>query len=68
MPTLIAHLVDNGFDDMYGARHLKRLIVSLVENEIAQAMMDGKAKSGQVISVGYDIKKEKVTLNVKNRK
>lgn len=67
-PTLVKHLADNGFDELYGARPLKRLIVSLVENEISQQMIDENVKAGDEFTIGYDQKKDKVTFNVAGRK
>ncbi len=67
-PTLVKYLSENGFDELYGARPLKRLIVSVVENEVAQHMLDETLVAGDDFSVGYDQKKDKVTLNVTTRK
>ena len=66
--SLIDYLIDNGFDEMYGARPLKRLIVSVVENEVAQKMIDGKIGGKSTLVVGYDVKKGQLTLDVKNKK
>ena len=67
-PSLVAYLSENGFDELYGARPLKRLIVSIVENEVAQCMLDEKIKAGDEFMIGYDSKKNKVVLNVVDKK
>ncbi len=41
-----------GFDPVYGARPLKRAIQQQVENPLAQEILQGKFKPGDVIEVG----------------
>jgi ATP-dependent Clp protease ATP-binding subunit ClpB len=45
-------LADAGFDPVYGARPLKRAIQQQVENPLAQEILQGKFKSGDLIEVG----------------
>jgi ATP-dependent Clp protease ATP-binding subunit ClpB len=45
-------LADAGFDPVYGARPLKRAIQQQVENPLAQEILQGKFKPGDVIEVG----------------
>jgi ATP-dependent Clp protease ATP-binding subunit ClpB len=40
-----------GFDPVYGARPLKRVIQQLLENPLAQEILAGKFISGQQIKV-----------------
>ena len=47
-------LADAGFDPVYGARPLKRAIQQQVENPLAQAILQGKFKPGDVIEVGVE--------------
>ncbi len=47
-------LADAGFDPVYGARPLKRAIQQQVENPLAQEILRGKFKPGDVIEVGVD--------------
>ena len=44
-------LADAGFDPVYGARPLKRAIQQQVENPLAQEILQGKFKPGDVIEV-----------------
>ena len=44
-------LADAGFDPVYGARPLKRAIQQQVENPLAQDILKGKFKPGDVIEV-----------------
>ena len=45
-------LADAGFDPVYGARPLKRAIQQQVENPLAQEILQGKFRPGDVIEVG----------------
>jgi ATP-dependent Clp protease ATP-binding subunit ClpB len=45
-------LADAGFDPVYGARPLKRAIQHQVETPLAQEILQGKFKPGDIIQVG----------------
>lgn len=45
------YLIEQSFDPRYGARSLKRKIQSLLEDEMAELVMDGKIKEGNTVSV-----------------
>ena len=47
-------LAEAGFDPVYGARPLKRAIQQQVENPLAQQILTGKFKPGDVIEVGVE--------------
>jgi ATP-dependent Clp protease ATP-binding subunit ClpB len=47
----IEYLVDVGFDVVYGARPLKRVIQQKLENPLAQEILTGKFVSGDMIQV-----------------
>ncbi|MEJ2274101.1 MAG: ATP-dependent chaperone ClpB [Woeseiaceae bacterium] len=47
-------LADAGFDPVYGARPLKRAIQQQVENPLAQEILQGKFKPGDVIEVDVE--------------
>ena len=57
------HLIDKGYDDKYGARPLRRTIQNLVEDRMAEEMLDGSIKAGSLVEVGFDV--EKLTFTVK---
>lgn len=44
-------LIEKGTDINYGARPLKRTIQNVLEDKIAEAMLDGKIKPGKVANV-----------------
>ena len=57
------HLIDKGYDDKYGARPLRRTIQNLVEDRMAEEMLDGRIKAGSLVEVGFD--GERLTFSVK---
>jgi len=42
-------LADKGFDPVYGARPLRRTIQSVIEDAIAEKVLDGSAKAGSTV-------------------
>ena len=47
--TLLEHILESGFDPIYGARPLKRVIQQLVENPLATALLAGEFVPGSCI-------------------
>jgi ATP-dependent Clp protease ATP-binding subunit ClpB len=47
------HLIKVGFDEVYGARPLKRLINEEIVDELALQLVEGKIKSGDKVKVDY---------------
>jgi len=48
------HLVEVGYDPSYGARPLRRAIMSLLEDSLAEAMLSGQIKDGDSALVDVD--------------
>lgn len=46
-PEVVAHLASEGYDPLYGARPLKRLINNQVVNMLSKAILEGKVKPDQ---------------------
>ena len=57
------HLLEVGFDEVYGARPLKRMINELVVDEIALRILEGDIKENDNIVIGY--KNNKVQIGSK---
>jgi ATP-dependent Clp protease ATP-binding subunit ClpB len=58
-PTL-RHLAERGYDPVYGARPLKRLIQQEIETPIARQLVKGELKDGDTATV--DMKKEGLVI------
>ena len=56
----VAHLAKAGFDDVYGARPLRRAIQSELEDALAEKMLEGTFKAGDTVSV--DVKENTLTF------
>ncbi|KTD26909.1 ATP-dependent chaperone ClpB [Legionella israelensis] len=52
-PEALAYIAESGFDPVYGARPLKRVIQQKLENPLAQDLLTGKFKPGDSIRVSY---------------
>jgi ATP-dependent Clp protease ATP-binding subunit ClpC len=60
------YLANEGFDEAYGARPLRRAIQSKVEDKLAEELLDGKIKYGDNVVV--DIEEEQLLFSVKKDK
>ena len=57
------HLADEGYEPLYGARPLKRVIRQLVEIPMSMKILEGEFVKGDKVSIdfnGKDLKFEKV--------
>lgn len=63
--TLKEHLVKKHADPKMGARPLKRAIQTVVENELATAILEGRVQRGDVVSAG--VRNDSITFTVKNQ-
>lgn len=64
--ALKKHLLEVGFDDMYGARPLKRIINELILDEIALQIVEGKIREKDMLTVDFKnnrVQIEKTTIN-----
>lgn len=52
-PEALEYLAEKGFDPVYGARPLKRSVQQKLENPLAQALLIGDFKPGDIIKVRY---------------
>jgi ATP-dependent Clp protease ATP-binding subunit ClpB len=50
-PAAFAWLADTGYDQVYGARPLKRVIQRSLENSLASLILEGKINDGETVNV-----------------
>ncbi len=62
----LEYLAKKGFDQVYGARPLRRSIQSMVEDRLAEDMLEGKVKSGDNVVV--ELKDDGLVLSKKGIK
>ena len=63
--SLKAYIVETAYDPKYGARPLRRKIQSLIEDALAEEILSGRIKKGDVIDAG--VRGEEVRFIVRNR-
>lgn len=61
--TAKEHIIKKGTDTVYGARPLRRAIQTMLEDELAEAILDGKVKDGDKVEVG--LKDNKIIIKAK---
>ena len=62
------YLIDNGWDEQFGARPLKRAIQKYIEDPLAEEIIKSSLKEGDLINIGYDSKKDKITIKINKKK
>lgn len=50
----LEHLASAGYDEIYGARPLKRLIQNEILDELSLRIIEGKIKEGDTVTIDYD--------------
>ncbi|MCL2707565.1 MAG: ATP-dependent Clp protease ATP-binding subunit [Defluviitaleaceae bacterium] len=50
---LVEHIACDGYDQMYGARPLRRAIQTKIEDELAEAVLDGRFREGDDLTIDY---------------
>jgi ATP-dependent Clp protease ATP-binding subunit ClpC len=56
------HLADEGYDPDFGARPLRRLITSVVEDKLSDVILSGAIKLGSNVLVDYDLEKDEIVF------
>ena len=52
--SAIEKLADAGFDPIYGARPLRRVIQTKIEDKLSEKILDGSIKNGQSVTCKYN--------------
>ena len=55
-------IAEEGFDEKYGARPLKRQIQNKIEDALAQEILEGQVKAGDTVTVGASKKEIKFSV------
>ena len=66
--TLKDYLFETGYDEVYGARPLKRAIQKHIENRLTDAIINDEIKIGDKITLKYDDKKSEIKIVKKDKK
>ena len=57
------YIAQVGFDPVYGARPLKRALYEVIEDKLADLILEDKITSGNKVS--FDYKEDKVVVEIK---
>lgn len=60
-------VASQGYHKEYGARPLNRAIQKFIEDPIADEIMKGDAKEGDIIKIGYSTTKNEITVNLEKK-
>ena len=60
MNEAIKYFIENGYDEAYGARPLKRLVTKELETLIAKRLIDNEVKFGETLNVS--VKDDKIVI------
>jgi len=63
-PAAKDFIAEKGYDIQYGARPLKRAIQKYLEDALAEVLIKSDSKSGSTISVGYNKKKDEISIKI----
>jgi len=61
-------LAEKGYDPAFGARPLNRAIQKYLEDPVAEEILKGELKQGDVITADHDGKSEEITVKRKTKK
>jgi ATP-dependent Clp protease ATP-binding subunit ClpB len=64
-PEAVSYIAELGYDPIYGARPLKRVIQTELLNPLAKAMISGQYKSGDSIKVDFKAGVLQIEKNIK---
>ncbi|MEA3456438.1 MAG: AAA family ATPase [Campylobacterota bacterium] len=61
-PAAKAYVAEAGFDPVYGARPLKRALYEVVEDRLAELILEGRIVEGS--RVEFDVQNDEITVNI----
>ena len=61
-PAAVQQLAREGYDPVYGARPLKRLIQKKVQDRLAMMLLNGTIRPGEIVQVGLEKKSGELTF------
>ena len=63
-PSARAWLAEKGYDPIYGARPLRRLMQQQIDDQLANLILAGKIHDGSMVKVDYDGSSENLSVSV----
>ena len=63
-PAARAWLAEKGYDPIYGARPLRRLMQQQIDDQLANLILAGEIKDGSMVKVDYELGAENLSVSV----
>jgi len=63
-PSAKEYIINEGYDEEYGARPLNRAIQKFIEDPISEEILKGEIKEGQTIKVSYPKSKNEIVIKI----
>ena len=60
------YFIDNGYDEIYGARPLKRLVSKTLEVKLAKLLIENSIKFNDKLLISYDEEKKEIIIRKEN--
>jgi ATP-dependent Clp protease ATP-binding subunit ClpC len=67
-PAAKDFLAEKGYDQKFGARPLKRSIQKYLEDPLAEKIIDSQTKEGDLLTIGFDKKKDEISIKITHQK
>ena len=58
------YIAERGFDENFGARHLKRAIQKHIEDPLAEEIINSSLQEGDLISISFDADKKEISIKI----
>ena len=62
------YIIENGWDEQFGARPLKRAIQKYIEDPLAEEIIKTSIHEGDTISIGHDAKNDSISIKIIKKK
>lgn len=63
-PSAKEYIINEGYDEEYGARPLNRAIQKFIEDPVSEEILKGEIEEGQTIKVSYPKSKKEIVIKV----
>ncbi len=66
--ALLEHLAKKGYDEKYGARPLRRVIQTELEDKLTEEILEGRVRTGDTVTLGFADEKLKISVRHKRER
>jgi ATP-dependent Clp protease ATP-binding subunit ClpC len=62
------YIAERGYDENFGARHLKRAIQKHIEDPLAEEIINSSLQEGDLININFDAEKKEISIKISKPK